>query len=933
MKIPRATYRIQFNPDFGFAKAAELAGYLSKLGISHVYASPLFKSVPGSMHGYDVTDPTQLNPELGGMEEFLKLSDKLKNEGISVLQDVVPNHMAYDSENQFLTDVFENGANSPYWNFFDIDWDHPYQNMKGRVLAPFLGKFYSECLESGEIRLAYGENGFFVTYFGLKFPISIDSYKIVMETRLEKIKQKFGETNGEFIKYLGTFNFLHSISAAENTQARYDRIKHFKKNLWSLYSENPQFKTIIDEVLLHFNGTPGNPASFDSLDRLLTVQNFRLAFWKVAAEEINYRRFFTISNLISVKVENEHVFESTHGLILKLLSEDRIQGCRIDHADGLCDPDEYFRRLRGKAPDSYIVIEKILETGENLLDRWPIQGTTGYDFLNWANSIFCDPTSEKAFSKLYFRFAELNALYEDIVFEKKRLIIGKHMAGNIDNLAQFIKKISGKHRYGTDITLYGLKRAMVDVMALFPVYRTYINAEFQSDQDQKIITDTITRAKIKNPGLTHELNFIEKFLLLKYDIDTTEEEKKEWLLFIMNFQQYTGPLMAKGLEDTVFYIYNRLTSLNEVGGNPIRFGSKVREFHEFNKKRAEKWNASLNTTATHDTKRGEDFRARLNVLSEIPQEFSQKVKYWSKINLTKMRKKDGKTMPDRNDEYFIYQTLIGSYPFENRDSYSGRLKDYVIKSVREAKVHTAWIKPDAEYEEACLNFVDKLLEPGEDNAFLKDFLPFTEKVAYYGMFNSLSQLFLKMTCPGVPDFYQGTEFWDFSFVDPDNRREVDYNKRMWLLGEISHQYSENPNKLIETLLSSLKDGRIKLFLIHVILNLRKKHSQLFEKGNYVPIEISEPKKKNVVAFARRHENQWMVGIIPRFLASLIKEGAYPTGESAWGDTSLTLPKDAPHSWKNAITGETVKAKEGKIRICDALTRFPACLLVPEAGNQ
>lgn len=930
MRIPIATYRIQFNPSFGFQAAKKIIPYLSELGISDIYASPIFKARKGSTHGYDVVDPNQLNPELARVEDLGGLVRELKNYGMAWIQDIIPNHMAYDYENHMLMDVLENGESSEYFHFFDIEWNHPYESIRGRLLAPFLGRFYGESLEDGEIQLRYHDTGLSVNYYALTFPLKIESYINVLAYKLSTLKRKIGEDHPDFTKLLGILYVLKTLPSREEINERYDQTRFVKRMLWELYSKNQEIKRFVDGNIETFNGKKGTPESFNLLDNLLSEQLFILSFWKVATEEINYRRFFNINELISLRIEDEDVFNHTHSLILKLVDQGKISGLRVDHIDGLYDPTDYLKKLREKAGEIYMVIEKILDLEEELPSFWPVQGTTGYDFLNYVNSIFCERKNQRKFDKIYSAFTGLKISYEDLVCEKKRLIIGKHMAGDVDNLAHLMKGISTRYRHGGDFTLYGLKRAIVEIMTLFPVYRTYVSPEVFSERDYSYLKAAVKTATQSNPGLLYELNFIERFLLLKSRDYLTEEEEKQWVHFVMRFQQFTGPLMAKGFEDTILYVYNRLLSLNEVGGSPNKFGISLEKFHSFNKKRASLWPHSLNTTSTHDTKRGEDVRARINILSEIPQEWDSNIKGWSRINRRKKRTVNGTNVPDRNDEYFLYQTLVGAFPFDETEypAFVERMKNYIIKAVREAKVHTAWLKPDEDYEDAYISFVEEILQPSEDNQFLKEFVPFQKKVAYYGIFNSLSQTLIKITSPGVPDFYQGTELWDLNLVDPDNRRPVDFEKRTSFLRDIRDKTQTDVLSLITELFSSKEDGRLKLFLICRALQARNEKAEVFQKGAYIPIEVGGRFKDHVVVLARRYRNAWAITIAPRLLTALMKEGEYPFGQQVWDDTRVVLPKGTPTLWKDIITGEAIKS-EGTLPINETLKHFPVALLMGE----
>lgn len=938
LRVPAATYRFQFHRGFGFSEAKALISYLHDIGISDFYASPIFRAREGSLHGYDVVDPNRLNPELGTREDFDSLVDELHRHSMGWLQDIVPNHVAFDGQNQMLMDTLENGQGSPFIDYFDVDWNHSYQSLKGKILAPFLGEFYSQCLEAGEIQLKYDQAGLSVNYYNLKFPLSIESYATVLSYNLGSLKKRMDTDHPDFIKLYGMLYALKNLPPNEERQERSDQILFIKRLLWELYASNDEITRLIDESVGRFNGKKGDLESFDLLDRLLAEQRFRLSFWKVATEEINYRRFFNINELICVRTEDERVFRALHALIFKLIEEKRIDGLRIDHIDGLYDPTGYLDRIRQTTGDLYVTVEKILALKEELPSYWTVQGTTGYEFLNYVNGIFCEQKNEEILTQIYAGFAGYPTSYSNLVVDKKRLIIGKHMAGDIDALAHLLKNISSTDRYGTDITLYGLRRALVEVLAFFPVYRSYINWQVYSEEDRARIGQTIKDAKEANPGLLHELNFIEGFLLLNFRDNLTDEERGRWVHFVMRFQQLTGPLMAKGFEDTTLYVFNRLLSLNEVGGDPSRFGLSVEEFHRFNEKRARSWPHSMSATSTHDTKRGEDARARINVLSEMPEAWKESLEKWSQLNRRAKKFLKGREVPDRNDEYFLYQTLIGAFPLreDDRSNFRERLKAYMIKAVREAKVHTEWLKPDANYEEAFLSFIDEILAPSEANRFLNEFFCFLKKIGHYGMLNSLSQTLVKIVSPGVPDFYQGTELWDLSFVDPDNRRPVDFERRAKLLQEIKDKESEEPSSLARELLTSWTDGRVKLYLIYKALNFRRAHAKLFSEGDYIPLRAAGERKEQVCGFARRHGTLWMLSIVPRLTTKLAAEGEFPLGEKAWGDSHLGLPSEAPERWQNVLTGENLTSlnREKGLYLREIFQCFPVALFksAAERGN-
>jgi (1->4)-alpha-D-glucan 1-alpha-D-glucosylmutase len=929
MRIPISTYRIQFNAQFGFIEAQAIASYLKDLGISDLYASPIFKARAGSMHGYDVVDFNQLNPELGSSEAFESLVCELENQGIGWLQDIVPNHMAYDSQNHYLMDVLEYGSDSDYASYFDLSWNSLFENHHDRILAPLLENFYGRVLEKGEIQLQYEQNGLSVNYFSLKLPLKPESYHRFLTHNLGQVTRVLGRNHPDFIKLLGVLYLFKTIPSEVTGKQQKDQVAFAKSLLWELYTSNETVQNFIHENLKAFNGEIGNPDSFNLLDSLLNEQFYRLAYWKVGAEEMNYRRFFTVNELISVKVEELKVFNQTHDLVFKLVEDGKFTGLRIDHIDGLYNPVQYLERLRDKVGDAYITVEKILELEETLPTHWPVQGTSGYDFLNYVNSIFCQSSNQQRFSQIYQIFTESPQSYLKLVKANKRLIIDRSLSGDIDNLADLLKKIARKSRYGNDFTLNGLRRAIAEVLTLFPLYRTYISDAGISDSDRQCIQAVMTTAKDHLPFLLNELIFIEKLLLLQFDESLTQSEQDQWLYFVMRLQQYTGPLMAKGVEDTTLYVYNRLLSLNEVGGDPSHFGLSVEKFHTFNQRHLVSWPHTMNATATHDTKRGEDVRARLNVLSEIPDQWAQQVTQWRELNQAFKQSRREETWPAPNDEYLFYQTLVGAFPFteSERESFVERVKEYFIKAIREAKVHSDWLRSNTDYEQASTHFAQAVLDP-QNSTFWQQFLPFQQEVAYYGLFNSLSQTLLKIAAPGVPDFYQGTELWDLSLVDPDNRRPVDFELRRSLLQAIQESMQVNILGLMADLLVHKSDGRIKLFLIQQALRARRNNINLFQQGDYSPLTVQGKYKDHIVAFARRYQQQMAIAIAPRFLTHLIQPGENPLGEAVWQDTQLLLPDVPASHWTNRLTQQPVHV-DSTLKLSEVLQHFPVALLVNE----
>jgi (1->4)-alpha-D-glucan 1-alpha-D-glucosylmutase len=931
MHIPTATYRLQFNPQFGFAAAQAIVDYLKKLGISDIYASPIFKARKGSTHGYDVVDPTQLNPELGGEEAFQSLRGTMHQQGLGWLQDIVPNHMAYDGQNRYLMDVMEYGPNSEFFNFFDIEWDGS-EELSGKVLAPMLGDFYDRCLERGEIQLSYDKSGLSVNYYNLRFPVRIESYSRFLSYQSGRLAQYLDRRDRTFVKISGILYLVKNAIADLQGREYRDQAQFAKELLWDVYQENDEVREFIDQNLVIFNGTPDQPSSFDLLDELLTEQFYRLSYWKVGAEELNYRRFFTVNELICLKVDDADVFDQTHDLICRMVKTGQFNGVRVDHIDGLYDPNNYLRQLRDRLGDTYIVVEKILETEETLPTDWPVQGTSGYDALSQLNGIFCHQGNQDSFTHLYQQLTGETTPYPELVSAKKRLIADTNLVGDINNLARFLKRVCQQYRYGRDLTLYGLRTAIEEVLIAFPIYCTYANEKGISDRDLAYVQEAIEVARRHIPQLVNELNLIEKFLSLNYEGSLPDTEKAQWLHFVMRLQQFTGPLMAKGLEDTLFYGYNRFISLNEVGGSPGQFGLSLRQFHQRQQHRQHQWPHALNATSTHDTKRSEDVRARLNVISELPAEWETAVNTWRMLNGSHKKVVRDQVVPDANDEYFLYQTLVGAFPFEDEElpSFCDRMADYVVKAVREAKVHTAWLRPDADYEDGFVAFTRAILTPGDRNPFLDEFRTFQQCIADYGIYNSLAQVALKLALPGVPDIYQGQELWDFSVVDPDNRRPVDYDRRRQWLHELQQWAAGDRPGLLQNLLAHRQDGRIKLWLTHCGLMARQAHHDLFEQGDYQPLFARGEAEERTIAFARQWKDQWAVAIAPRFLTGLIDPNESPIGP-AWGDTTLALPGPVDH-WKNWVTGEVFSAEEDA-KLADLLAHFPVAILVGAAPVQ
>lgn len=917
-RIPVATYRLQFNAGFRFEDARKVVPYLWKLGITDLYASPLFKARRGSTHGYDVTDPTRLNPELGTREEFDSLVEELKRCGMGLILDIVPNHMAASPENPGWTDVLENGRSSRYARYFDIDWRPINGAITDRVILPILGAPYGSVLENQELVLGLDEDGFCIRYYETRLPIQPKSYRAILAHRVETVEAALGKSHPAFealVNLIDAIRRLSEPSAADpkKVEKRHEGKESAKQSLWELYLSHPEIKTYLDENVRIFNGKKGDPRSFDPLDQLLDDQAYRLGFWRVAREQMNYRRFFDISDLVCVRVEDPQVYEATHNLILELVKTGKVTGLRADHIDGLYDPLGYFEMLQSRiAPSSkfYVLVEKILVGDETLPKDWPVSGTTGYEFAKSVNGVFVDRKGMKLLDRIYERFTGSRLAFPNVVYQQKKRIMQQLFSGEVSALAHHLRLLAEQDRHACDLPLPTLLDALIEVTACLPVYRTYIREFHVVPQDRLYLERAVAEATRRNAALgTTVFEFLQRIFLLKFPRSVTTEQKEAWLGFVRRWQQFTGPIMAKGFEDTSLYVYNRLVSLNEVGGDPEGQRVSVEAFHRHNAAVRANWPHTLIATSTHDTKRSEDVRARINVLSELPQAWGRAVTRWNRWNRAKKHKVHGRLVPDPNDELLVYQALVGAWPLQKEEvpAFKERLKSYVIKAAKEAKVHTSWIDPNPEYERALVAFVEAILKMSKKNRFLADFLKFQKKIAFYGAFNALGQVTLKIGSPGVPDFYQGTELWDFSLVDPDNRRPVDFKGRERLLEDLAGQQTKGLIPLVSELLGRWEDGRIKLFVTSKALEFRRSQGDLFLEGDYLPLVASGGRKEHICAFARQHQRSWVVVVAPRLLTRLGAPGTLPLGQHAWRNGRLVLPREAPQVWKNIFTGETARA--------------------------
>ncbi len=948
--IPGATYRLQLNSQLRFENARNLVPTLHELGITDLYASPILQARRGSLHGYDVTDPTRLNSEIGNEEDLETLVHELQRCRMGLLLDIVPNHMAASIENPWWADVLENGPASSYAGYFDIDWHPPVKTLENKVLLPLLVRRFAEVLENQELTLFFEEHGFFIRYGATQLPIAPKSYIRIIGYRLDQLKQGIGADSLAFGELQGILAALEELPprVALPSEAAGDRRlgeEAIKDRLWQLYNTSPEIHSFIDNNLRTFNGKKRNAGSFTHLDELLGEQAYVLAFWQTANEEINYRRFFTISDLVGVRVEDPLVFNATHTAILRLVERGAVTGLRIDHIDGLRDPTGYLRRLQERLapehaktqrPAFYVIVEKILGRDELLPESWPSFGTTGYDFLNALNRLFVDACGHRALIGHYGRMIRNALSYNDLVYEKKKQVMETYLAVEMRALGHHLSMLAEQDRYARDLPAADLARGLIEVTAFLPIYRTYIRNFDVTPLERRYIEQAVEASRRRNPQINPGcFDFLRDVLALKNRTHLSSSQKEAHLSFVMRWQQFSGPIMAKGFEDTVLYIYNPLTSLNEVGGDPAFAGSSVAGFHEFCRLRKVHWPHALNATTTHDTKRSEDVRARINVLSEMPSEWKRRLELWMRFNKAKKTAVNGQWVPDPSEEILVYQTMLGAWPFQETEvpEFKGRLKAYLIKAAREAKVHTTWSHPDVKHERALLQFVESVLEGSQSNRFLADFLQLQEKISFYGAVNALGQVAAKITAPGVPDFYQGSELWDLRLVDPDIRTPVDFEKRVRLFQSLRWEEGQDQEAFTRGLLESWRDGRIKLYLISRMLNFRRTHRRLFEKGDYIPLTVIGKHSENVCAFFRHQAKEWALTAIPRLVSRLTPTGTQPVGHSVWGATALLLDASLPrlpHSWKNILTGEilttTTVRRQAVLPVASVLAQFPVALL-------
>jgi (1->4)-alpha-D-glucan 1-alpha-D-glucosylmutase len=874
-----SSYRLQLHAGFTFSDASHIASYLHELGISHVYCSPYLQATEGSPHGYDVVDHQRISTDIGGEEGHSHFCRMLQSLDMGQVLDIVPNHMATGPANKYWWDVLENGPSSRYATWFDIDWNSTEVKLQNKILIPALGDQYGQALRANQITIRFECDSFQVWYMEHRFPLAPNSLAIPLLRAATYVM-------APMLNFLA--DTLERLPSPESHDQEGIAARHRDKSilyelLVRLIQENPEVSAAIAHTIDELN------KDIDALDAILNLQNYRLAYWRTADQELGYRRFFDINTLIGVRIERSHVFHATHNRILGWLRDGTLDGVRVDHPDGLRDPEQYFRRLQNSAPDAWILAEKILQPGESSRQNWPIAGTTGYDFLNMCNDVLVAGDGLKELSDIYTDFTRESEAYDTLVHAKKLNVQHEALGSDVNRLTQLFVEISENNRDRRDYTRAEIRRAIREVAACFPIYRTYVVPQRDQidEEDRGAIDRAVTCAKTQRTDLDPGLfDFIGEVLALRARGDLEAE-------FLLRFQQFTSPVMAKGLEDTAFYCFNRMVGMNEVGGAPNCDGISVDEFYAYCAKIHSQHPRTMTTLSTHDTKRSEDVRARLAVLTEIPGRWRAALHRWARMN----RASRSNGFPDRNTEYFLYQTLIGAWPISFE-----RTITYMLKAAREAKVHTSWTQQNQAFEDALKSFIEKIFDTRE---IISELETFVEYISLPGRINSLAQTLIKYAAPGIPDTYQGSELWDLRLVDPDNRGPVDYEIRRSMLAELQAGLNA------EEIMKRIDSGMPKLWVTCQLLHLRRKQPQWFDaSAEFTPLAAEGPKHMHLIGFLRGRS---VAALAPRWNLRL---------GSGFGPTTVELP-DGP--WKNILTGE--KLGGGKLRAKFLFERFPVALLV------
>jgi (1->4)-alpha-D-glucan 1-alpha-D-glucosylmutase len=949
MQVPLSTYRVQFNSNFRFADAEKLVPYLHDLGITHLYASPILQARGGSEHGYDVADPTHLSADLGTETDFERLSSQLKRHSMGLLLDIVPNHMTSSVENPWWRDVLEFGENSSYASYFDIDWQASGSKFpvvqRGRIVLPVLSDFYDSLLKQQKLALRISSEGFQIEAEGNRFPVNPETWPMILEPLIDSL-QLLPSAHPD-----DTSRIQRILASVQSTSAQANR-QRSRSELWQLYESNPAFRSTLDQTLAGFNGDKSDPNSFERLHQLISAQHYRLAYWRNASEEINYRRFFGLNELVALRIELPETFRAVHRLIFEMVSKGQIDALRVDHVDGLRDPAAYLAELQkvdvpqgeddSGALKIYTIVEKITSGRESIPAEWATAGTTGYDYLNAVNTLFVDAAGSRILEEGYREFTGIRSSFGETWNVRKKQVMDAMFASDVRRLDWRLAHLAALDRLGADIPMRELVRGLKEITAGLAIYRTYFRDLQLESRDRHHLEKAFQNARERTPESavsSAAFKFLQSVFLLRPTVDL-HQHKAQWLDFLESWQQFTGAVMGKGLEDTAFFVHHGLISLNEVGTNPLRkeiaFG--VNAFHRYNQRVSTEHPFTMNATSTHDTKWSEDVRARINVLSEMPAEWKARLGRWTQWNQNKRSTVDDRVAPSPNEEILLYQSMLGIWPPEGvpaeaqRGELCNRLQQFILKAAREAKTHSSWVSPNEAHENALKRFVCSVLDAKSENLFLIDFSEFVERIAPTGACNAFAQVLLKITSPGIPDLFQGNELWNLRLTDPDNRNAVDFNQRAELLSGLPlNPVSDDPagdnpagdaSVLPAALLHNWKDGRLKLYLTRAALNFRRRHRNLFLHGEYLPLDVAGAQRNHICAFARRFQDQLAVIVASRLTFHLSRDDSFPMGQTTWGTTTITLPASAPPEFRNIFTGDPVVAsRAGRKKTLGAASVF------------
>ena len=921
-RLPLATCRLGFSRNFRLTAAIRLLGYLERLGVTTIYASPLFAARSGSEHGYDLIDPTRLNPEIGTLADMERLARALQSRGMGLILDIVPNHMAAHYENPWWRDLLENGEASSFSMFFDVDWSPPQRALEHRISLPVLGDSFRKVLENQELELVYGKNGFAVRYYENLFPVDPATLGPVFR-EIRDFLSPGSQSDADNVRNTLDLLIKRSESLPERRADPLSRRLRTRSRrttnllLKRLHQRSASFREALERVLAEYRGIRGIPSSFDRMEALLSAQAYWLSYWKTVTRTLNYRRFFDVADLAGVRMEDDRVFEAFHRLVRGWSRTGWIDGVRVDHVDGLRDPADYLHRLsrllREERPDRapLVWVEKILARDEMLPD-WPVLGTTGYEFASLLSGVFTDPEGARQLTGWYETVLAPDHSFSEIAYQQKKYVAETLMGGELRRLTLLLEWIAMEERDVRETGFRELQAGLVEVTACMGVYRTYIREGVIPEEARIRIERALGEARLRHPSRRLGLfRFFERVLTLDFPPGTSPEKRERWTDFVLKWQQFSGAVMAKGVEDTSYYLYTPLISRNEVGNDPGAPPQDACSFHRFNRDRLERFPLSLSATSTHDTKRSADLRARITALSGHAGLLIERVESWMRMNRDLRTRIRGETeVPDPSLELFLYQTLIGAWPLSlsEEPDFRPRLEAYVVKALREAKRHTNWITPDPGYEEAVLRFLREILRPDSSSPFLKDFLDFQRRVAPEGAAIALCQIVLKAASPGVFDLYRGDELWDLSLVDPDNRRPVDFSRRDRLLKTIIRQWTKDPEHAFRHFLIHWSDGRIKLFLTWILLNLRKNHPSLFLEGSYRPLPPEWEEKHGMLGFGRSLPDRDLLVVVDRRIAGSLEEGTVLLSRKRPGGL-IPLPEGEGGPWTHLLTGRKIATRK------------------------